>query len=70
VISKASAGFVCSMEEVLDVYERPCEPGVPVVCLDESPHQLISETRQSFMDSQGVKHMDYEYKREGVARST
>ena len=55
------------MEEVLDVYERPYEEQRPVVCLDESPRQLISETRKGFVDSQGVKHVDYEYRREGVA---
>jgi len=55
------------MEGVLDVYERPYDPLYPVVNLDESPKQLISEVRQSFMDSQGVMHEDYEYKREGVA---
>ena len=55
------------MEEVLDVYERPYDQTHPVVCLDESPHQLISETRQGFVDTTGVKHVDYEYRRAGVA---
>ena len=55
------------MEEVLDVYERPYDESHPVVCLDESPHQLISETRNSYMDDKGVKHVDYEYSRAGVA---
>lgn len=54
------------MEQVLDVYERPYNPLYPVVNLDESPKQLISETRKKFMDSKGVVHQDYEYKREGV----
>jgi hypothetical protein len=54
------------MEEVLDVYERPYQQSHPVVCLDESPHQLISEARRSFMDRKGVKHVDYEYRRKGV----
>jgi hypothetical protein len=54
------------MEEVLDVYEWPYDEHHPVVCLDESPHQLISETRTGFMDSKGVEHVDYEYRREGV----
>jgi hypothetical protein len=64
VIPEATAEFVCAMEEVLDVYERPFDERHPVVCLDESPHQLISETRESFVDSQGVKQVDYEYRRE------
>lgn len=67
MIPQASAEFVCAMEEVLDVYEQPYDESCPVICLDESPHQLISETRGSFADSKGVKHQDYEYRREGVA---
>jgi hypothetical protein len=54
------------MENVLDVYERPYDPLYPVVNLDESPKQLISETRNKFMDSKGVVYEDFEYKREGV----
>ncbi len=33
------------MEKVLDVYKRPYDPMRPVVCMDESPKQLIGETR-------------------------
>ena len=33
------------MEMVLDVYKRPFDSHHPVVCMDESPKQLISETR-------------------------
>lgn len=55
------------MEAVLDVYERPYDPLFPVVNLDESPKQLISEVRKRFTDSHGVLHEDYEYSREGVA---
>jgi hypothetical protein len=29
------------MEKVLDVYKRPLDPKNPVVCMDESPKQLI-----------------------------
>ena len=47
--------------EVLDVYERPYDPEFPVVCLDESPKQLISEVRKGFADSKGVQYFDYEY---------
>ena len=36
-----SAAFVCQMEQVLDLYEQPYDPDYPVVCLDESPKQLI-----------------------------
>ena len=33
------------MEDVLDVYKRAYDPLRPVVCMDESPKQLIAETR-------------------------
>jgi len=49
------------------VYERPYSKKHPVVCLDESPHQLVSEHRKSFIDSKGVKRIDYQYQRQGVA---
>lgn len=63
---KGGADFVCNMEAVLDVYERPYDKDHPVICLDESPKQIISETKKNFTDSKGVLHQDYEYKREGV----
>jgi hypothetical protein len=33
------------MEAVLDVYKRPDDPKNPVIGMDESPKQLIGETR-------------------------
>jgi hypothetical protein len=54
------------MEEVLDVYARPYNPNKPVVCVDESPEQLISECQIPFKDSKGTIYTDYEYKREGT----
>ena len=66
MIPEASAEFVCQMEEVLEVYQRPYDALHPVVCLDEARRQLVSETQQSFV-REGVEHIDYEYKREGVA---
>jgi DDE superfamily endonuclease len=67
LIPSADADYVCAMEAVLDVYERPYNEEHPVVGVDESPEQLISEVRASFTDSKGVIHQDFEYKREGVA---
>ena len=62
---KKGADFVHKMEAVLDVYERPYDPTHPVICLDESPKQIISETKKSYMDSKGILHKTI-YKREGV----
>jgi len=56
------------MEQVLDTYAQEYDQHKPVVCVDESPYQLVSETYQSFTDSKGVVHQDHEYKREGVAQ--
>jgi hypothetical protein len=55
------------MEKVLDVYKRPYNEAFPVVCMDESPRQLIKETRLVLPQKPGrcVRH-DYEYERCGV----
>ncbi len=55
------------MEMVLDVYKRPLNSDNPVICMDESPKQLIGETKIPIPASPGqpAKH-DYEYKRNGV----
>jgi hypothetical protein len=55
------------MEDVLEVYARPYNADNPVVCYDESPKQLVSEIRKSYMDAKGVKYEDCEYQREGAA---
>ena len=55
------------MEKVLDVYKRPYDESNPVVCMDESPKQLIKETRISIPIKPGrEKRIDYEYERCGV----
>ena len=55
------------MEQVLDVYKRPYDPQRPMVCMDESPRQLIRETRLPLAASRGVaRRHDYEYERCGV----
>ncbi len=33
------------MEDVLELYTQPKDPDLPVVCFDERPVQLVSETR-------------------------
>ena len=64
---QANGEFVAHMEHVLDVYKRPYDPLRPVVCMDESPRQLIRETRLSLPGRPGVvERYDYEYERCGV----
>jgi hypothetical protein len=65
---KHNAEFVASMEDVLDIYERPYDSQFPVVCMDEQPVQLIGETRISLPIEAGQpKRYDYEYRRNGTA---
>lgn len=54
------------MENVLDIYKLEYSKDYPVICMDESPKQLISETRVAERMKDGSKLIDYEYKREGV----
>lgn len=55
------------MEQVLDVYKRPYNKTRPVVCMDESPKQLIKEVHKPLAMKTGFeKKMDYEYSRSGV----
>lgn len=61
----SSAAFVCQMEQVLDVYEKPYDPDFPLVCMDESPKQIIDY--KEVVDSSGKKLQDSEYVRLGVA---
>lgn len=63
----ADSEFVASMEQVLDVYKRPYNAKNPVVCMDESPKQLIGETRISMPMKPGkIRLEDYEYVRNGT----
>jgi hypothetical protein len=62
-----NGSFVANMERVLDVYKRPFDPLHPVVCMDESPKQLIGEVRPPVPASPGQPaKQDYEYRRVGV----
>ncbi len=60
--------FVACMEQVLDVYKRPYNKDYPVVCMDESPKQLIKETKIPIpMKSGQEARQDFEYERCGVS---
>lgn len=55
------------MEKVLDVYKRPYDPKFPVICMDESPRQLIGEVKTPIPVAPGrPARYDYEYRRHGV----
>jgi hypothetical protein len=56
------------MEDVLEVYARPYDAGLPVVCVDEGGKQLIGDVRPPLPVRPGkpARH-DSEYTRGGVA---
>jgi hypothetical protein len=56
------------MEDVLDVYKRPYDARRPMICMDEMPKQLLSDTRDLLPVRSGKPvREDYEYQREGTA---
>lgn len=55
------------MEDVLEVYQRPYDAEHPVVCLDETSKQLVSEKRVPIPMTPGYTECyDNEYERCGV----
>lgn len=63
--AEKNPAFVYHMEQVLTVYERPYDACFPVVCMDESPKQIIDY--KEFTDKKGTRYRDSEYVRKGVA---
>ena len=74
------AHFVAHMENILSIYQRPYNPKIPVLCMDEKPVQLLDEIIERVNakplrtdpDTGLVKHgelekIDYQYERCGVA---
>jgi len=63
-----NAAFVACMEDVLDLYQRPYDPRLPMVCMDEQPVQLVKERRMPLPAQPGKpERVDYEYERNGTA---
>ncbi len=61
-----SSQFVANMEHVLDVYKLPYNEDYPVVCMDESPKQLIEQIASTPMKPGQQARVDYEYIRHGM----
>ncbi len=67
-IPKVDGDFVARMEDVVELYTQPADPRHPVICFDESPTQLIGETRKPVPPAPGILgRIDYEYRRNGTA---
>jgi hypothetical protein len=54
------------MEHVLDIYKLPYNEDYPVVCMDESPKQLIEEVASTPIRPGQEARLDYEYIRHGM----
>jgi DDE superfamily endonuclease len=55
------------MEDVLDIYARPFDPAIPVVCMDEKPYQLLGHARDPIAAAPGCDlKEDSEYVRCGT----
>jgi hypothetical protein len=54
------------MEHVLDVYKLAYDEDYPVVCMDESPKQLIEEIASIPIKPGQEARVDYEYIRHGM----
>jgi len=74
------AHFVAHMEDVLGIYQRPYNPRIPVLCMDEKPVQLLDEVIErvnakplrtdpdtGLIKLGELEKIDYQYERCGVA---
>jgi transposase len=67
-VPKVDAEYVARMEDVLDLYASKPNPKQPIVSFDESPVQLIGESREPIPATPGCPaRVDYEYRRNGTA---
>ena len=65
---KASAEFVCTTEDVLEVYHREFDEDTVLVCMDETSKQQTKETRTPRPVRPGQPAIvDFEYERNGIA---
>jgi hypothetical protein len=56
------------MEDILDLYQLPYDPAIPMICMDEKPYQLLDNAREPLPMRQGsCTKVDSEYIRYGTA---
>ncbi|MCI9019981.1 MAG: IS630 family transposase [Eubacterium sp.] len=64
---RKNAEFAAAMEDILDIYEKPYNPSLTVVCMDEKPYQSLNETREPLpMWPRDTQKTDSEYIRKGT----
>lgn len=55
------------MYRLLNLYNKPYNPTIPVVCFDEKSKQLLEDSRTPIPMTPGqIKKYDYEYRRKGT----
>ena len=57
---------MANMEQVLDTYKLAYDEDFPVICMDESPKQLIEEIASTPIKPGQEARVDYEYIRHGM----
>ncbi|RYF18775.1 MAG: hypothetical protein EOO77_10815 [Oxalobacteraceae bacterium] len=62
-VPKLDIPYLQRMEDILELYERPVDPGQPVICLDEKPVVLHGDGRPCKRLANGSLRRDYEYRR-------
>lgn len=56
------------MEDILDLYHRPYDPDIPLICMDEKPIQVLGNSREPLPATPRYPlRYDYEYTRNGTA---
>lgn len=64
---KENEDFIAHMEDILDVYEKPYDPEIPVICMDEKPYQMLDDPLEPLPVRPGdIKKTDSEYIRKGT----
>jgi hypothetical protein len=67
-VAELDEAYIRRMEDVLAIYEKPCDPTEPVVCLDEKPVPLHADVRPAVPAAPGrIAKRDNEYERCGTA---
>jgi DDE superfamily endonuclease len=67
-VAELNDAYIAKMEDVLETYEKPCDPREPVVCLDEKPVTLHADVRPASPAQPGREaRRDNEYERRGTA---
>lgn len=55
------------MEDILEVYAKPYDGNIPMICMDEKPFQLLDHTLEPLTMKPGRPWIeDYEYERKGT----